>query len=118
MPNVQAGFLRAAFPDYAPEEGTSLDDCVQDLKNICYPGILNWGSPRFFAYFPCRNSTTAFLSELFSTAYHTPGFMYAMSPSHTELENVVVDWTVKALGLPNYFLLENEGGSVLSSAIT
>ena len=82
-----------------------MEECISDIKNIYYPGILNWRSPRFFGYFPSKNPTTSVITEMFSTAFHSPGFIYKLSPSHTELENVVVDWTVKALGLPNHFLL-------------
>jgi hypothetical protein len=38
---------------------------------------------------------------MFATTYHTPGFNFAVSPSHTELENIQMDWTAKALGLPD-----------------
>lgn len=40
------------------------------------------------------------------------------SPSQTELENVMIDWTGKALGLPEEFLFSGTGGGVINSSAT
>jgi len=29
---------------------------------------------------------------MFASTFHSPGFNWHASPSHTELENIVVDW--------------------------
>jgi glutamate/tyrosine decarboxylase-like PLP-dependent enzyme len=53
---------------------------------------------------------------LFSSAFNTPAFNYSTSPSHTELENVVINWCHGALGLPEKFKNNNSGGGVISSS--
>lgn len=85
LPKVEPGFLRKSLPESPPEEGTTFENILEDTKNIYYPGVLNWESPRFFAYFPSLNQMVGAVVEMFSACFHTPGFMYAMSPSHTEL---------------------------------
>jgi glutamate/tyrosine decarboxylase-like PLP-dependent enzyme len=47
---------------------------------------------------------------LFMAAFGSPSFTWDANPSHTELENVVVDYLVNLLGLPKSWLLANEGG--------
>ena len=37
----------------------------------------------------------------------------ASSPSSTELENIMLDWLVRALDLPDFFLAESNGGGVI-----
>ena len=66
-----------------------------------------WGSNKFFGYYPANVSFVNIIADVFGNTFHTPGFCFAVSPSHTELENVMVDWTAKALGLPQKFLLRN-----------
>lgn len=70
------------------------------MKTKILPGILNWQSTKFFGYFPAVVSDAAVLADIFSLTFNTPAFNYAVSPTHTELENLVVDWSAKALGLP------------------
>ena len=41
-----------------------------------------------------------------------------MSPSHTELENIITDWVVYMLKLPEKFLLKNQGGGTIVNSIT
>lgn len=53
-----------------------------------------WQSPRFFGFYPSTIAVTGVLAEMFTTAFHTPGFNYYVSASYTELENIVGDWSV------------------------
>jgi aromatic-L-amino-acid decarboxylase len=55
---------------------------------------------------------------MFATTFHSPAFNFAVSPSHTELENIQMDWTAKAFGLPEQFLLCNSGGGVINNSAT
>jgi aromatic-L-amino-acid decarboxylase len=77
---------------------------------------MKWQSPKFFGFFPSSVNVTSVLGDMFAVITHTPGFTYAVGPSHTELENVVVDWSAKALGLPEKFLLKNSGGGIISNS--
>lgn len=53
---------------------------------------------------------------MFATTFHSPAFNYSLSPSHTELENITVDWSALATGLPKKFLIKNEGGSIINTS--
>jgi histidine decarboxylase len=68
------------------------------------------------AYFPALNSFPSLLGDMVSDAINCIGFTWAASPAATELEAIVMDWLVKALGLPDKFLISNQepyGGGVL-----
>jgi glutamate/tyrosine decarboxylase-like PLP-dependent enzyme len=55
---------------------------------------------------------------MIATAFMSPSFNYAVSPSHTELENIMVDWSVQAMNLPKKFLICNTGGGVIIGSAT
>ena len=52
---------------------------------------------------------------MFVSIFQTPSFSFAVGPSYTELENTMMDWSVKVLGLPDKFLLKNSGGGIISN---
>lgn len=62
-------------------------------------------------------SHTTLIGELISIAFNNPGFTWICSPACTELENIVVDWVAKMVGLPDKFLLKNEGGGSIQTTI-
>jgi aromatic-L-amino-acid/L-tryptophan decarboxylase len=68
------------------------------------------------AFFPANSSYPGILGELYSAAFTAPAFNWLCSPAVTELETVVLDWVAKALGLPNAFLSEREGGGVIQGS--
>ncbi len=55
---------------------------------------------------------------MFASTFHSPGFVWNASPSHTELENIVADWIVKMLRIPDIFLLKNQGGGGIAISIS
>lgn len=85
-------------------------------RKVIFPGVMKWQSPKFFGYYPSSVNVTSVLGDMFAVITHTPAFNYATSPSHTELENLVVDWSAKALGLPEKFLIKNSGGGIINNS--
>jgi histidine decarboxylase len=72
------------------------------------------------AYFPALNSFPSLLGDMIAEAINCLGFTWASSPAATELETLVLDWLVKALGLPHKFLSSNQdpyGGGVLQVSL-
>lgn len=116
LPLNKPGFLRQQLTQDPPQEGHSLDELLEVTKNIIYPGTMKWQSPRFFGYYTSSVNVTSVLADMFAVITHSPGFSYAVSPSYTELENIVVDWSAKAMGLPEKFLLKNSGGGALNNS--
>ena len=55
---------------------------------------------------------------MFHVINHTPNFNYSIAPAWTEIENIVVDWSAKAMGLPKQFLLKNSGGGIINNSAT
>jgi aromatic-L-amino-acid decarboxylase len=77
-----------------------------------------WQSSKYFGYFPSSIAVTNVIAEMFATTFHSPAFNFVASPSHTELENVTMDWAAIALGLPDKFLLKNTGGGIINNSTT
>jgi aromatic-L-amino-acid/L-tryptophan decarboxylase len=105
---VKPGEISAQLPTSAPEEAEPFESVLGDLDDILMPGITHWQHPRYFAYFPANSSPAAVLGDLISSGIGAQGMIWATSPAVTELEQVVLDWLARALGLPDAFL--NLGG--------
>ncbi len=117
VPDVKPGFLRNLLPENPPSEAESIENILEDTKKFIIPGLTQWQHPNFYAYFPANMSHGAIVGDMISVAFNTPGFTWVASPASTELENIVVDWIVKCLGLPEKFLLKNTGGGTIANTI-
>ena len=97
------GEIRAALPSDAPEQGEPFERILGDFERILVPGLTQWNHPGYFAYFPCGFSTPGALADFLSTAVSQQAMLWRTSPSATELEEVVLAWLRRALGLPDGF---------------
>lgn len=114
---VAPGDVRAALPAAPPERGEGdLGAALDDLERALLPGITHWQSPNFFAYFPANASGPAMLGELLSAGLGVQGMLWETSPACTELETLMLDWLVSALGLPDRFVSTGSGGGVLQDS--
>lgn len=116
LSQVEPGAIRAALPDAAPQTGEALADVISDLNTIILPGITNWQSPNFYAFFPANTSGPAILGELLSAGLGVQGMLWLTSPACTELESHVLDWMVDMLGLPAAFKTASGGGGVIQDS--
>ena len=96
---VGPGDIRRALPDHAPAEGEALADIMRDFHDTLIPGITHWNHPAFFAYFAISGSMPGILGELLTAALNVNGMLWATSPTVTELEETVVDWLRRMMGL-------------------
>ena len=121
LSQVLPGEIRASLPATAPAKGESFEAILRDVENLILPGITHWQSPNFYAFFPGNASGPGILGDLLSSGLGVQGMLWATSPACTELETLVLDWLVPALGLPEKFLSTGTGGGVIqdtaSSAI-
>ncbi|KIJ40179.1 hypothetical protein M422DRAFT_49314 [Sphaerobolus stellatus SS14] len=116
LPSVQPGFLRGLLPDHVPDSGEDIQQIADDFRDTILPGTTNWQHPSFFAYFACHATPESILGELYSSSIANPGFNWHCSPVSTELEEIVMDWSCKLLGLSDAFLNTSEtGGGVLGT---
>jgi len=117
VPDVEPGFLRQLLPENPPQKGESFEDILNDTKTKILPNLTQWQHPNFYAYFPCNMSSAAIIGDMISLAFNSPGFTWIASPATTELENIVADWIVKMMNLPEKFLLKNSGGGAILASI-
>ena len=106
------GRIREMLPQRAPEEPEDFGAIAADLDRIVVPGLTNWTSPGWFAFFPCATSGPGVLGELVSAGLGQQGMLWATSPICTELETAMVDWMVDLLGLPAGWKTTDRGGGV------
>ncbi|OJT02117.1 Tyrosine decarboxylase 1 [Trametes pubescens] len=113
---VQPGYLVDALPSDPPEDAEDFNEIADDFQKLILPGITNWQHPNFFAYFPTAGSFEGILGDLYASSVSNPGFNWLSSPACTELEQVVMDWCAKLLGLGDHFLNKNGvGGGVIQT---
>ncbi len=113
LAQVKPGEIRARLPEHPPQLGEPFEAILKDVHDIILPGVTHWQSPNFFGYFPCNNSGPSILGELLSAGLGVQGMLWATSPACTELETLVLDWLVEALGLPETFRSTGSGGGVI-----
>jgi aromatic-L-amino-acid/L-tryptophan decarboxylase len=113
LAQVAPGEIRKSLPSAAPQHGEPFERILADMDRVILPGITHWQSPNFYAFFPGNSSGPGILGELLSAGLGVQGMLWATSPACTELETLVLDWLVPALGLPEKFLSTNSGGGVI-----
>jgi aromatic-L-amino-acid decarboxylase len=113
LSQVQPGEIRASLPAQAPQQGEAFETILSDFEKLILPGVTHWQSPNFFAYFPSNTSGPSILGDLLSSGLGLQGMLWATSPACTELETLVLDWLIPALGLPKKFLSTQTGGGVI-----
>lgn len=90
------------LPDNPPEAGESMADIMDDFRQVILPGITHWQSPNFFAYFPANSSFPSVLAEMLTATLGTQCMMWETSPAAAELEEKMMNWLIKMLGLPDH----------------
>ncbi len=115
MAQVEPGAVYEALPADAPEDPEAIDAILADVESIVVPAISNWQSPNWFAYFPANAAEASLLGDMLSTGLGVQGMLWSTSPACTEVEMRMLDWTARALGLPDAFRfdVDGPGGGVL-----
>ena len=102
-PAVQPGDVRRRLPADPPAAGEPFDALFGDFREIILPGMTHWNHPGWFAYFPGNNSAPSVLGEMLTATMGAQCMSWATSPAATELEQVVMDWLRRMIGLPAGF---------------
>jgi aromatic-L-amino-acid decarboxylase len=97
------GDIIRQLPPSPPVEGESYDRIMTDLGTVIMPGITHWQHPSFFAYFPANTSPPSILAEMVVSTLSPQCMSWQTSPAATELEQRVMEWMRKMLGLPDVF---------------
>ncbi len=99
---VNPGQIFKQLPDNPPESGESMADIMDDFRQVILPGITHWQSPNFFAYFPANSSFPSVLAEMLTATLGTQCMIWETSPAAAELEEKMMNWLIKMLGLPDH----------------
>jgi len=110
-PDISPGDIYKQLPDDAPTQGESITEIFNDFKEIILPGMTHWQSPSFHAYFPGNNSKPSILAEMLMATMGAQCMVWATSPAATELEDKIMEWLGKMVGLS-----DNWYGSIQSGA--
>ena len=113
MADVEPGEIAAKIPNDAPETSDGFAAILADLDDVVMPGITNWQSPNWFAYFPANVSGPSILAELAAAGLGQQGMLWSTSPATTEIETKVLDWLVDLMGLPQGWKSTGPGGGVI-----
>ena len=113
LSSVKPGEIAGRMPAGPPAEGEGFDAMLADLDEVVMDGITHWQHPAFLAYFPANASPPSILADLVSSGLGVQGMLWSTSPAATEVETVVLDWLVEALGLPDTFRSDGPGGGVI-----
>jgi aromatic-L-amino-acid decarboxylase len=103
FPSIEPGTISPAFPDSAPEGPEPIGTILDDYRRLVEPNATHWQHPGFLAYFGTTASGPGILGEMLTAAIGQNAMLWRTSPIATELEEVVVGWLRKAVGLPDAF---------------
>lgn len=100
---VRPGDVYKQLPVSPPSKGESMDSIIDDVNKIILPGITNWQSPNFFAYFPANSSYPSVLAEMMTATFAAQCMVWETSPAAAELEEKVMNWLKEMTGIPMNF---------------
>jgi aromatic-L-amino-acid/L-tryptophan decarboxylase len=100
---VSPGDIYKQLPENPPDIPDSFDQIMEDFKRVIIPGITHWQSPNFFAYFPANSSFPSILAEMITAGLGVQCMKWDTSPAAAELEEMVMNWLKKMIGLPQEF---------------
>jgi aromatic-L-amino-acid/L-tryptophan decarboxylase len=103
-PEVEPGDIRRQVPEAAPDQGESFERVFQEFRDIVLPGMTHWNHPGWFAYFPANNSPPSVLAEMLTATLGAQCMSWATSPAATELEQAMMEWLRRMVGLPGEFV--------------
>jgi aromatic-L-amino-acid decarboxylase len=103
LARVAPGDIRNALPAAAPETGEDFGAIMADFDRVLMPGMTHWSHPGFMAYFSITASAPGVLADFVASALNQQAMLWRSSPSATELEEVVMGWLRRLIGLPDTF---------------
>jgi len=103
MSPLAPGAVKSLLPLEPPRRGGGLEGVLADLDHVVLPGITHWTHPGFFAYFPANADLASVLADLVSSGLGAQAMSWQTSPAATELEEVVMEWLRRMLGLGGQF---------------
>jgi aromatic-L-amino-acid decarboxylase len=97
------GEVLARLPAEAPESGEPWEAIERDLDELVEPNLTHWQHPGYLAYFANTGSAPAVVGDFLAAGYNQVGILWRTSPVLTELEQGMVRWLTRLVGLPDSF---------------
>lgn len=92
LPPIDRDAMRAILTEPLPEEGRSLEDLLQEFRDVVVPNSTNVAHPRFLPYvLPSPNGISAFADALASTLNQNCN-LWTLSPAANAIEQRVISW--------------------------
>ncbi len=101
LSQTRPGEIRAQLPTDAPETPETMDAILADFERVLMPGMTHWNHPGFMAYFANSSPAPGVVAEMLCAALNQNAMLWRTSPAATELEEVVLGWLARMLGLPS-----------------
>ena len=119
--SIAPGSLRDALPAEAPEAAEAMERIWHDFETLVPGAMTHWQHPRFFAYFPANAAPVSMLAEQLANAMAAQAMLWQTAPAATEIEQAMMVWLRKALGLPDSFtgtIHDSATSATLSAVLT
>lgn len=107
------GAIIGQLPSTPPMKGEPFDQVFKDFESIILPGMTQWQSPKFHAYFPANSSYPSVLGEMLTTTLGAQCMIWETSPAAAELEELIINWLKPLMNIP-----ENWTGCIQDTAST
>ncbi len=103
LSQVEPNSLKNSLPDSAPETGEDFTNVLEDVENLILPAVTHWNHPNFHGLFSTSTSSVGVFGEMLTAAFDMKAMLWRTSPASTELEEVVLMWLRKMMGLSEDF---------------
>ncbi len=103
LARTSPGEILARLPAEAPPEGEPWEAIERDLDVLVEPNLTHWQHPGYLAYFANAGSPPAVVGDFLAAGYNQVGILWRTSPILTELEQGMVRWLTRLVGLPDSF---------------
>lgn len=103
LSQVEPGDTFNKLPDNPPKISEDMSSIFADVEKIILPGLTHWNHPSFMAYFNSNSSSPGIFAELLTAAFNINGMLWKTSPAFTELEEKMIIWMRKMIGIDENF---------------
>ncbi|WP_422359906.1 pyridoxal phosphate-dependent decarboxylase family protein [Reichenbachiella sp.] len=94
------GEVIGQLPKNPPSQGEPFDQVFRDFESIILPGMTQWQSPKFHAYFPANSSYPSVLGEMLTATLGAQCMIWETSPAAAELEELMINWLKPLMNIP------------------
>lgn len=83
-----------------PDDGETPDTAIQTLITSVEKGLINSASPRYFGFVVGGSTPVSVAADWLTSVWDQNAQVYATSPAASVIEDVVAQWLLELLGLP------------------